>query len=154
MLLPPKGNILTKGFCWGEDNCRLDDESRLCFHKENVKRLSDHDVVELYRCPDPTGVRFLLCPPKNWKILAAAIEQHFARSQELDEAMRLWCSGTPVGIDNQGRIRITAICLNHAKLGPGTRARVLGVGYYYEVSQLQQFSINSYSKYGQISGPT
>jgi DNA-binding transcriptional regulator/RsmH inhibitor MraZ len=129
-------NLLTNGYCWGEDNCRLDDESRLCLHRDTLNILAEHGVIKLYRCPDPTGERFLLCPEKNWQIIAEAVERQFAKLPDSDKAMRLLCSGTPAAVDSQGRIKITITCLNHAKIGLGTRVKLLGVGHYYEISKL------------------
>ncbi|MGD0572454.1 MAG: hypothetical protein ABSB11_05480 [Sedimentisphaerales bacterium] len=134
MLLPPDDNILKNGFCWGKYDPKLDDESRLRFPKEVLGILTEHKVTELYRCPDPAGVGFILCPPGNWKMFFQTVKKHFAKSSEAERAFRLLCSGLPASIDSQGRIRITKACMDHAKVGPGNRVNMLGVGKWFEIS--------------------
>jgi DNA-binding transcriptional regulator/RsmH inhibitor MraZ len=137
MLFPLDDSLLTKGFCRGEDRPRLDDESRLCLGRDTVGVLTTHNVKTLYRCPDPTGGgRFILCPDKHWRLFVKAVMRHFARSPDADTATRLLCCATPAAVDGQGRVKITLACLDYAHIGPGTRVRLLGVGYYYEISRL------------------
>lgn len=136
MLLSLDDDVLRDGFCWGQYEPKLDDEGRLRLPKEVVDILKEHGVTGLYRCPDPTDSRFVLCPPENWKTFVQAVRKHFAESLDAEKAFRLLCCGTPANIDIECRIRITKACLDHAKLGPGKRVKMLGVGKWYEVSAL------------------
>jgi DNA-binding transcriptional regulator/RsmH inhibitor MraZ len=135
MLLLTGDKILKNGFCWGQQEPKIDDESRLHLpRKEVVSILNTHAVKKLYRCPDPTGERFILCPAQNWKTFVDAVRRHFMESMDSEQAWRMVCSGLPASIDGQGRIRITKICLDRANVGPGKRVSMLGVGLWYEIS--------------------
>lgn len=116
MLLPIDDDIFEKGFCFGQYEPKLDDESRLHIPKEVVNSLREHGVTKLYRCPDPTAQRFILCPAENWKAFVEQVKKHFEGSDDSEQAYRLLCSATAGNIDSQDRIRITKVCLDHAKL--------------------------------------
>ena len=134
MLLPLGDDIFESGFYFGQYDPKIDDESRLHLPKEMVDLLRAHSVQNLYRCPDPTGERFVLCPEADWPTFVEAVKKHFAESPDSEKALRFLCSGTAAGIDCQGRIRITKACLDHAKIQVGQRVNMLGVGKWYEVS--------------------
>ena len=127
-------DILKDDYCRGVLEPKIDDEWRLRLPKEAADMLEEHGVTELYRCPDPTGARFILCPAEHWKTFVDAVKKQFQESPKSDQAWRLLCAATPAAIDSQNRIRITKICLDHAKLGPGKRVNMLGIGKWYEIS--------------------
>jgi DNA-binding transcriptional regulator/RsmH inhibitor MraZ len=134
MLLPLDADIFESGFYFGQYDPKIDDESRLHLPKEVVDLLREHGVRNLYRCPDPTGERFILCPGAHWPTFVEAVKKLFAESPDLGKAVRFLCSGTAAWVDLQGRIRITKACLDHAKIKVGQRVNMLGVGKWYEVS--------------------
>lgn len=137
MLLPLNDEIFEKGYCFGQYEPKIDDESRLRLPKEVFDTLKEHGVTKLYRCPDPTGKRFILCPTEQWKTFVKAVREQFEESPDAEQASRLLCCSTATDIDGQGRIRITKTCLNRAGLGPDRRVNMLGVGKWYEVSAYQ-----------------
>lgn len=133
MNLPLDDNVFETGFCWGQYEPKIDDEGRLRLPKKIVDTLTENCVTKLYRCPDPTGEWFVLCPVKYWKAFVEAARKRFADSPDAEDAFKLLCSGLPADIDSQGRIRITKTCLDQAKLQAGQRVNMLGVGKWYEV---------------------
>jgi DNA-binding transcriptional regulator/RsmH inhibitor MraZ len=134
MLFPLDNNLLTKGFCWGQFEPKIDDEGRLHLPKEVVNILKDKGITELYRCPDPIYEGFILCPANNWKVFVEAVRKHFKSSNDAEQAFRLLCCGLPANVDRQGRIGITKPCLVHAKVKSGDRVNMLGVGKWFEIS--------------------
>lgn len=130
-------NILETGSCFGEYDPKLDDEGRLRLPKEVVDTLRKHGVTSLYRCPDPTGERFVLCPAVHWNAFVEATKKHFADSPDAQDALRLICRGLEADIDSQGRIRITKPCLDHAKLKACQRVTLRGAGKWYETSSYE-----------------
>jgi DNA-binding transcriptional regulator/RsmH inhibitor MraZ len=136
-MLPLNDDIFESGLYFGSYDPKIDEGGRLNLPKEMVDSLKENSVTELYRCPDPTGDRFILCPGPDWPTFVKVVKRQFAESQDYAEIVRLLCSGKPAGIDSQGRIRITTTCLDHAKTGPGQRVKVLGVGRWFEVSALR-----------------
>jgi len=127
-------SIFKNGFCWGQYEPKIDDESRLHLPKEVVDILEGNGITKLWRCPDPTGERFVLCPSQHRLIFIKMIKDSFKDSEEVEEVYRLLCSGTEAAIDSQGRIRIQKVCLDHVKVNAGKRVNVLGVGRWYEVT--------------------
>ena len=136
MLVLFDDNIFENGAYFGSFEPKIDDEWRLRLPKKIVNTLGEHGVTKLYRCPDPTGERFILCPAEHWKDFVKAVRKHFAESPDVEKAFRLLYAATHAHIDSQGRIRITKACLDHAKVGAGDRVSVLGVGKWYEISGL------------------
>jgi DNA-binding transcriptional regulator/RsmH inhibitor MraZ len=133
MHLPIDDDIFESGFYFGSFDPKVDDESRLHLPRKVVDLLRKYSVQKLYRCPDPTGERFILCPEPEWPTFIKAVRKLFAESPDLEKALRLLCSGTATEIDRQGRIRITNACLGHAKMKVGQRVNMLGVGRWYEI---------------------
>lgn len=104
------------------------------YPKKKSPRFWQQRVLCNYTGADPTGERFILCPPENWETFVNAVRAHFQGMEDVEKIFRLLCCGLVGEIDSQCRIRITKACLEHAKLGPGQRVNMLGVGLWFEVS--------------------
>jgi len=130
----PFDAVLKNGFCWGEYPARIDDTGRLRLPKAIVDVLAEHGISRLWRCPDPGAKRFILSPPDHRATFVNAVMGRFSDSEDSERAWRLICSGTDAAIDSQGRITIPKACLEHADIEPQQQVKILGVGFWYEVS--------------------
>ena len=134
-MLPLLDNkIFDEGFCWGEDEATITDGDRLRLNDDIVDVLKKHKVKTLYRFPDPTGAKVILCPPKYHVIYMKTAEQKLPKDMDRDEAYRKFIfSGKLAAVKMYNRIRIPKTCMKRAKLKTGTRVVILGVGYWYEL---------------------
>ena len=135
MLTSFNDNIIKKGFCFGRFEATIDATSRLRLNNTIVTVLQEHNIFSLWRYPDPTGKRFILCPPKHRTIFLKLAQKCLPNSMENEKALRLFLfSGTEATIDAQGRISILKCCLNNAEINPPQRIVILGVGLWFEVT--------------------
>jgi DNA-binding transcriptional regulator/RsmH inhibitor MraZ len=128
MRLQINDDVFKRGPYWGRYEPKIDDTSRLRLSKEIVNTLRQHRVVRLWRCPDPTGERFILCAPKHRLRFLKTVKAHLAESERAEDAFRLLCSGTDAAIDSQGRIKIPRACLERAKISPPAESHRAGRG--------------------------
>lgn len=134
MFLSIDDNIIKKGFCFGRFEATIDATSRLRLNNSIVSVLQEHNISSLWRYADPTGKRFILCPPKHRPTYLKLAQKHLSESMESEEALRLFIfSGTEAYIDAQGRISILKCCLKNAEINPPQRVVILGVSLWFEV---------------------
>jgi len=126
-------DVLKDGICWGEHQIRIDGTWRLRLNKVVANLLAEHGISRLWRCPDPTGERFILCLPEHRLTYIEHVQKYLESSGANDDAWRLVCTGTEAGIDSQGRIGIPNSCLRQAGIEPPQQVSILGVGFWYEV---------------------
>lgn len=134
MLPPLNDNTLETGFCWGQYELRIDDTARLRLCKEIVTSLTVQKISRLWRCPDPSGPRFILCPVQQRSRFVQGAQQYLKEASDAEEKTRLLYSGTDAAVDGQGRVRIQKACLDHVGIDPPQQVLVLGVGFWYEVT--------------------
>ena len=140
MLPPLDKNAFNEGFCWGEYRATISEDCRLRLNKDVAEMLREHEVKQLWRFPDPTAPAIVLCPPKMCKTYKKLAQDHLPQTMDLEKAYRQYiCSGKPASIDNYNRIKIKKLCLDHAKLQPGSKVVILGVGLWLEVRRDEKF---------------
>ena len=126
--------MLEQGYCWGEYEVTVDTGPRIRLNSAIVKVLEEHAVQELWRYPDPTGPRMILCPGQHRSTYMKAAQQNFPSSLEPEDAYRRFiCVGKPVRIHSRGKVSITTACKKHCGIKEGEQAVILGVGLWYEV---------------------
>lgn len=134
MLLPLNGDIFESGFCWGEFEVTLDAGPRIRLPRAVIKVLKEHKVRQLWRFPDPTGPRMIICPGQNRQNYIEVAKQNFPASMEAGEAYRKFiCTSKPVTLSDHGKVSITSVCNRHLKVTAGQRVVLVGVGPWYEV---------------------
>jgi DNA-binding transcriptional regulator/RsmH inhibitor MraZ len=131
---PLTDDILNEAPFWGQYQLKLDDTGRLRLCQEIVVCLRERNIARLWRCPDPDGNRFVLCPMEYRLTFIHAAQQGLEEAPNAQDRIRLLCSGTDAAIDSQGRIKIQRVCLDRAQIEPPQQVTVLGVGYWYEVT--------------------
>ena len=134
-MLPPIDNkTFDKGFCWGEHRATITDGDRLRLNKEIIEVLIKNKVNELWRFPDPTGSRFILCPPQHYTTYLKTAKDNLPRDMDQEKAYRKYIfSGKLARLNKYNRIRITKICLNEAQLTSGNQVVIYGVCLWWEV---------------------
>jgi len=133
MLTPLDENTLKTGFCWGQYELRIDDTARLRLCKEITTSLKDQEISRLWRYPDPSGQRFILCPTEHRLRFLREAQKYLKEASDAEEKTRLLYSGTDAAIDSQGRIRIPKVCLDHVGIEPPQQVILLGVAFWCEV---------------------
>jgi DNA-binding transcriptional regulator/RsmH inhibitor MraZ len=125
---------ISHGFCWGRYETAIDTESRIRLNKGIVLVLKEQKVTQLWRFPDPTGIRLILCPPENRLTYVKTAKENFPKSEKLEVAFRKYISpGEPATFDGQGRLILTSACIEHLKIDKNRQMLILGVGLWYEV---------------------
>ena len=141
---PLNDNVIEAGFCWGEYEVTLDTGPRIRLPRSVVKVLKDHEVCRLWRYPDPTGPRIIICPEQSRLTYMKLAEQHLPASMESGEAYRKYiCTGEVVLFRDHGRISITAVCNKHMDVVAGQQVVIVGTGLWYEVWKQDEWLGNS-----------
>ncbi len=149
MLLPFDDKVLNKGFCWGVYESTVDVGPRIRLSRAIVKVLKRHKVSELWRYPDPTGRRIIICPSRSRLTYIKAAKQNLPSSMELEQAYRKFiCSGEPIPFKEHGKVSITTGCNENLRITVGQQVVIVGVGFWYEVCRLDDWtnSLNSQVK--------
>lgn len=134
MDFPFDEDVLKNGFCWGEHVRRIDEMGRLRLNKDIAGMLAERGIMRLWRCPDPAGRRFILCPPEYRQRFVSGVQNRFEETEKVESVYRLVCSGTEGRIDRESRINIPQVCLKQAGIQPPQLVTLLGVGFWFEVS--------------------
>ena len=66
-----------EGFCCGEYNSSVTDGNRLYLGRTIGTMLAKQRVKQLWRFSDPTGPRFILCPPRNRALYVRTAHESF-----------------------------------------------------------------------------
>jgi len=134
MLLPLNDRIFKNGFRWGEYEVTVDIGPRIRLPRPVVKVLKDQKVRRLWRYPDPTGPRVIICPEQSRLTYVKLAKQHLPASMESGEAYRKYiCAGEVVLFRDHGRISITTVCNKHMVMIAGQPVVIVGTGLWYEV---------------------
>jgi DNA-binding transcriptional regulator/RsmH inhibitor MraZ len=134
MPLPLDDKSVEKGYCLGEYEVTVDVGPRIRLPRPILKVLKDHKVLEVWRYPDPTGQRMVICPAQNRLTYIKLAKQHLPESIEPDEANRRFiCTGEPVNLSDHGQVSITLACNRNLNIVAGQQVVIIGVGHWYEV---------------------
>ena len=140
MLCLPSDEQAYQGFCWGTFETTVDTASRIRLNKGVTTVLKANKVRQLWRFPDPTGPRLIFCPPNNKLIYIKAVQKTLGLTEKDAAAWRKFISpGEPAPFDKQGRLALTAACVEHTKIQPGDQVVLVGAGLWYEVWQFDQW---------------
>ena len=145
----PIGN---KNFCWGRFETTVDDASRIRLNKGIVTALKAQKVQQLWRFPNPTSTGLIICPPQNKLTYVRAAKANFPKEIDAEVAYRKYiCPGEPAPFDEQGRLSLTAACLEHSKIKSGHQIMILGIGQWYELWRWDDWLRNVHQACGRRS---
>jgi DNA-binding transcriptional regulator/RsmH inhibitor MraZ len=134
MLFSVNDASLEGGFCWGEFEITVDTGPRIRLPRSVIQTLNSHKVKELWRFPDPTGPRMIICPGQKRQAYIEVAKQNFPTQLEAGEAYRRFiCTGTQVILRDHGKVSITAACNRSLKVEAGEQVSLVGVGPWYEL---------------------
>ena len=134
MTLPLDDKLFEEGFYWGVYEITTDNGPRIRLPRDVVKVLEDHKVQQIWRFPDPSGPRMILCPDKNRNTYIKAVKQSLAGAADRSMAYRHFvCAGEPVTVAGHGRVSITSAVTNHMGITAGETAILIGIGPWYEL---------------------
>lgn len=134
MPLPLDDKSVEKGYCFGEYEVTVDVGPRIRLPRPMLKILKERKVQEVWRYPDPTGPRMVICPAQNRLTYIKLVKQHLPESIESDKANRRFiCTGEPVILGEHGRVSITSTCKRNIHIEAGQEVVIIGVGLWYEV---------------------
>ena len=134
MALPLDDRMFEEGYCIGIYEATVDQGPRIRLPRPVVKVLQERKVHELWRFPDPSGRRMILCPSEHRKCYIQRIKEEFSEVEDPGLAYRRYlCSGTPIAMKNHGRVSIVSAVRNHMLVEAGEVVVILGAGYWYEL---------------------
>ena len=134
MALPLDDKLFEEGFCWGVYEITVDEGPRIRLPRAAAKVLEDHEVERLWRFPDPSGPRMILCPDVNRNAYVKAVKQSLAGAKDHGMAYRRFvCVGEPVTVVGHGRVSITSAVSNHMGITAGRTVILIGIGPWYEL---------------------
>lgn len=134
MNTPPNDILFKEGYCIGIYESTLDQGPRLRLPRAILKVLQEHNVLQIWRFPDLSGPRMILCPDEHRGSYIESVTQMLSTLADPDMAYRRFLSaGMPVMMNNHGRIPITAVISNHMKVTPDDSVVIVGLGLWYEV---------------------
>ena len=125
------------GFCWGDEDTTIDEESRIRLCKTISETLITNNITELWRFPAFTFRGIILCPPQNVKLYRETVINYFQSIENPDNweiAYRKYISpGSLKKIGSQGRITLSQTCRTLSEISPSNFMAIIGVGSWYEV---------------------
>ena len=128
---------LEDGFCLGEFDVTIDNETRVKLSKPILNTLKDHCVDNLWLFPSSYFKGLILCPPENVRLYKKSALESLRTSQGDDCIENIFrkfispCKSANVG--TQGRISLNRACITLAEFEPGDSVTILGFGCWYEV---------------------
>jgi DNA-binding transcriptional regulator/RsmH inhibitor MraZ len=134
MSLPIDEKLFAEGYCVGEYEITVDVGPRVRLPRAVLRVLKEHKVRQLWRFPDPSGPRMILCPAQDRLTYIEVAKQNFPASMEAAEAYRKYiCTGRPMPLSNSGNLSITSAYNRYLKITAGQRVVLVGVGLWYEL---------------------
>jgi DNA-binding transcriptional regulator/RsmH inhibitor MraZ len=134
MLDAPNDDIFGEGYCVGVYEVTVDQGPRIRLPRAIVKVLKDHDIEELWRFPDHSGPRLILCPDAQRDYYIERCKKELSTADDPAALYRKFlCPGMPVALKDHGRVSIVSAVRNHMQVVAGDVIVILGVGPWYEL---------------------
>jgi DNA-binding transcriptional regulator/RsmH inhibitor MraZ len=141
MTLPIDDKLFENGYCVGCYVATIDKGPRIRLPRVIITALKKHKVRQLWRFPDPTGARIILCPAQNRQTYVDVVKQNLPPNIDPGEAQRRFiCAGTPVTVADHGRVSITLVFNEHIKVVAGEQVVIVGAGQWYELWRQDDWS--------------